>query len=104
MQRSSIRARNFPDVANYYNDAVIMPGKDLIRRTLKRGITSGEFRAVDIETVIDAILAPVLMMVIWRYSLGTCCGTMHDPQAYLKAHLDLALHGLAMPVAPGGLG
>jgi hypothetical protein len=47
------------------------------------------------------IFAPVLMMVIWRYSRGVCCGTTHDPQVYLQTHLDLALRGLAMPVASG---
>lgn len=94
-------ARNFPELAVYYHDAVIMRGRDLMRRTLQRGIASGEFRAVDIETAIDVIFAPVLMMVIWRYSLGACCGTAHDPQAYLDTHLDLALRGLTMPTASG---
>jgi hypothetical protein len=46
-----------------------------MRRTLQRGIASGEFRDVDVETAIDVIFAPVLMMLIWRYSLGACCGT-----------------------------
>ena len=45
------------------------------------------------------IFAPVLMMVIWRYSLGACCGRQHDPQVYLQTHLDLALHGLTVPVS-----
>jgi AcrR family transcriptional regulator len=94
-------ARNFPELAAYYHDAVIMRGRDLMRRTLQRGITSGEFRAVDVETAIDVIFAPVLMMVIWRYSLGACCGTTHDPEVYLKTHLDLALRGLTLPAASG---
>lgn len=90
-------ARNFPELAAYYHDAVILRGRDLMRRTLQRGIASGEFRPIDIETAIDVIFAPVLMMVIWRYSLGACCGTAHDPQVYLETHLDLALQGLAIP-------
>lgn len=94
-------ARNFPELAVYYHDAVIMRGRNLMRRTLQRGIASGEFRAVDIETAIDVIFAPVLMMVIWRYSLGACCGKAHDPQVYLQTHLDLALRGLMVP-APSG--
>jgi hypothetical protein len=65
-----------------------------MRRTLQRGIASGEFRVVDVETAIDVIFAPVLMLVIWRYSLGACCGMAHDPQAYLRSHLDLTLGGL----------
>jgi AcrR family transcriptional regulator len=89
-------ARNFPELAAYYHDAVIMRGRDLVRRTLQRGISSGEFRTVDVETAIDVIFAPVLMMVIWRYSLGACCGTPHDPQVYLGTHLDLVVNGLAV--------
>lgn len=94
-------AGNFPELANYYHDTVIVRGRDLMRRALQRGIASGEFRVVDVETAIDVIFAPVLMMVIWRYSLGACCGTAHDPQVYLTTHLDLALRGLARPVASG---
>ncbi len=87
-------ARNFPQLAAYYNDTVITRGRELLRRILLRGIGGGEFRAVDVETAIDVIFAPVLMLLIWRYSLGACgCGG-HDPELYLDTHLDLALHGL----------
>jgi hypothetical protein len=94
-------ARNFPDLANYYNEAVIVRGKDLIRSILKRGIASGEFRPVDVDTAIDVILAPLLMQVIWRYSLGACCGARHDARMYLHTHLDLVLRGLANALPPG---
>ena len=88
-------AGNFPELATYYNDTVITRGRKLMRRILQRGIAAGEFRAVDIETAIDVIFAPVLMMLVWRYSLGACgCGS-HDPDSYLRTHLDLALNGLA---------
>lgn len=88
-------AGNFPELATYYNDTVIIRGRELMRRVLQRGIAGGEFRAVDVETAIDVIFAPVLMMLIWRYSLGACgCGS-HDPDTYLKTHLDLVLKGLA---------
>jgi AcrR family transcriptional regulator len=90
-------AGNFPELATYYHDAVILRGRDLMRRTLQRGIASGEFRAVDVETAIDVILAPVIMMLVWRFSLGACCGTAHDPQAYLQSHFDLTLSGLLAP-------
>lgn len=91
-------AGNFPELATYYNEVVIVRGRDLMRRTLQRGIASGEFRAVDVETAIDVIFAPVLMMLIWRYSLGACCGIAHDPQAYLNTQLDMMLGGLVAPV------
>ena len=89
-------AGNFPELAAYYNDTVIIRGRELLRRILQRGIARGEFRAVDVETAIDVIFAPVLMMLVWRYSLGACgCGS-HDPATYLRTHLDLALNGLAV--------
>lgn len=87
---------NFPELATYYHDTVITPGRELMRRVLARGIQSGEFRSVDVETAIDVIFAPVLLLLIWRYSLGACgCGG-HDPEVYLDTHLDLALRGLAV--------
>lgn len=93
-------AGNFPELAAYYNETVITRGRELMRRVLQRGIAKGEFRAVDVETAIDVIFAPVLMMLIWRYSLGACgCGS-HDPDTYLATHLDIALRGLDAGVAP----
>ena len=87
-------AGNLPELAAYYNDTVIIRGRELLRRILQRGIARGEFRAVDVETAIDVIFAPVLMMVIWRYSLGACCGTAQDPRTYLQTHFDLIVDGL----------
>ena len=85
---------NFPELATYYHDTVIMRGRELMRRVLQRGIARGEFREVEVETAIDVIFAPVIMMLIWRYSLGACgCGS-HDPATYLSTHLDLVLNGI----------
>lgn len=86
-------SRNFPEVAQYYHDAVIVRGRGLLRLALQRGIASGEFRALDVETAIDVIMAPLLMLVIWRYSL-CFCGRESDPASYLETHFDLLVHGL----------
>ncbi len=88
-------AGNFPELAAYYNENVIVRGRELMRRVLERGIASAEFRAVDIDTAIDVIFAPLLMTVVWRYSLGACgCGA-HDPDEFMRTYLDLTLNGLA---------
>lgn len=93
-------AGNFPEVAAYYNEAVVTPGRELLRRVLARGMAQGEFRALDVETAIDVIFAPVLMLLIWRHSMAACGCRTHDPQAFLATHLDLALNGLAVDIAP----
>jgi len=93
-------AGNFPEVARYYNDAVIQRGLALLRAAVQRGIDRGIFRPVD-TTVIDILMiAPLIHFASWRSSLAPCCGHTVDPQAYLEAHIDMVLHGLCV-VPPG---
>ena len=87
-------AANFPEVAQFYYEQVISRGRALIGAALARGMASGEFREMDIEIAIDVIIAPVLMLLIWQYSLAGCAGCSHDPQHYLQLHLDLLQQGL----------
>lgn len=87
-------AGNFPDVAAYYYDNVIVRGRELLRRAMLRGVASGEFRQLDIESAIDVIMAPVIMLVVWRYSLAPCGCGKQDPESYMSTYLDLLLNGL----------
>ena len=86
-------SRNFPDVAQYYHDHVIVRGRSLLRTALQRGFASGEFRRMDVESCIDVIIAPLLMLVIWRYSF-CFCGNDIAPDDYLNTHFDLLIRGL----------
>jgi AcrR family transcriptional regulator len=86
-------SRNFPEVAQYYHDNVIVRGRALLRAALQRGVASGEFRPLDAETAIDVIIAPLLMLAIWRFSL-CFCAQERDPQTYLETHFDLLANGL----------
>ncbi len=87
-------ARNFPDVAQYYYENVISRGRRLVGAALLRGMASGEFRTMDVETTIDVVIAPILMLLIWRYSLACCQSDADDPCHYLQIHLDLLRQGL----------
>ena len=89
-------ARNSPAVAQYYHDTVMVRGRALLRTLLKRGIERGEFRPLDLETAIDVIYAPLMMLVVWRFSM-CFCGTEIDPDTYLKTHFDLLVQGLCQP-------
>ena len=89
-------ARNFPAVAQYYHDAVIVRERALLRTLLQRGIERGEFRPLDLETAIDVIYAPLMMLVVWRSSLCFCAKET-DPATYLKTHFDLLVQGLCQP-------
>lgn len=87
-------ARNFPDVAQFYYENVIKRGRALVGAALERGMASGEFRRMDSETCIDVVIAPVLMLLIWRFSMGSCQGAQADPAQYLALHMDLLRQGL----------
>lgn len=90
-------ARNFPELARFYYENVISRGRALVGFALRRGMESGEFRQMDVETTIDVIIAPILMLVIWRFSMSCCQNGESDPQLYLRIHLDLLRQGLRKP-------
>lgn len=85
---------NFPELAQFYYENVILRGRALVGGALARGMASGEFRCLDVETTIDVVIAPILMLLIWRFSLASCQGAESDPQLYLRVHMDLLREGL----------
>ncbi|MFC4932517.1 TetR/AcrR family transcriptional regulator [Massilia sp. GCM10023247] len=90
-------AGNFPELAAFYQDEVINRGTRMISSMLERGIDRGEFRPVDVAQITQVLIAPMLMLVTWKHSVGPCERDMLQPQAFLDAFLDLALNGL-LPV------
>ena len=87
-------AGNFPELAGFYNNTVIIRGRDLLRQVLTRGMANGEFRALDVGVTIDVIFTPMMMLLIWGDSLGVLGGLTQEPDRYLATHLDLILNGL----------
>ena len=86
---------NFPELAKYYHDHVMMRGRALVSAVLTRGIEAGEFRAVDLETAIDLIIAPVIMLHVWRYSVCEHEREI-DAEAFLSMHCDAIIRSLAV--------
>jgi hypothetical protein len=89
--------RNFPELAQFYTDEVIVPAEQLFCSCVQRGIDRGEFRNVPAHEVTLALMAPVIFMALHRHSFGAC--PVHgqvevDPIQVLNAHVDLVLHGL----------
>ncbi|TFZ00156.1 TetR/AcrR family transcriptional regulator [Ramlibacter humi] len=89
-------ARNFPELAAFYQQEVINPGKRLIRRILQRGVDSGEFRAgMDLEYAAYAISAPMIFLIMMKHSLAACAPEDYplDPERYVMQQADVVLHG-----------
>lgn len=92
-------ARNFPDLAQFYVDEVVMPSRDLIGRTVQRGVDRGEFRPLPIEDVVHALIAPVLFLAMHKHSLGACgvTGMELDAESFIRTQMELVLRGLERP-------
>lgn len=91
---------NFPDVARFYHEEVVSRGEALIRRIVDRGIALDEFRPVDAVTATRVIIAPVLMLMMWRHSLHYCHLEPIEPDAFLDCLLDLLTRGFEERPAP----
>jgi len=94
--------RNFPELAQFYTDEVIVPADRLFCSTVQRGIPRGEFAAMPLHEVAHAIIAPLIFMALHRHSFGACpVAGQHpmDPKFMLDTHLQLILRGLE--VRPG---
>jgi AcrR family transcriptional regulator len=87
-------ARNFPEIAQYYHDNVIVRGKRLFARTIQRGIDTGEFRPIDVDFAVQVLLGPLIMLAIWEHSFASCAAPYLDPERYLEVCADLFLDGL----------
>lgn len=91
--------RNFPELGAFYHEEVIRPGYSLFERALRRGIDSGEFRVLDVEYTTRLVLAPLVLLLIWRHSFDFCDSHRLEPDRYIRQHLDLLLQGVIAPAS-----
>jgi len=57
-------------------------------------VDRGEFRRVDLDYVTRLVIAPLVLMTIWRHSFDFCDSHRLDPDLYIDRHIDLLLNGL----------
>lgn len=87
---------NVPELAQFYLDEVISPSYALLGATLQKGIDRGEFRPVDINTLVQSLMAPAQFVALYSH----CTRHIVDnpfplqPEVFMKTHMDLLLHGL----------
>lgn len=89
-------AGNFPELAKFYQEEVINRGENLVMTMLKRGMARGEIRSVDVEIDSRILIAPMIMMMIWKHSQGVCNIDPEKLDTYLEHYIELALHSLLL--------
>ncbi len=89
-------ARNFPEIARFFDDEVIVPGNAVLAQLIDRGIASGEFAPVDVEVMTHLWTAPLVLKGIWMHSIGACVAEARaiEPERFVRAHLQQILHVL----------
>jgi len=97
-------AKNFPDIAAFYQQEVVAPAQALIRRVLQRGIDRGEFRAMDLDYAVYSVMALMTFLILAKHSTGVCVQNRAgmNPEKYIAAQLDTLLYGWS--VRPRDLG
>ena len=68
---------------------------------IERGIARGEFRDVDVPSVVLSLILPMVMLCLHKHSLAACTPmeSMVDPKRFIEQHIKLVLHGLLIPPA-----
>lgn len=87
-------AANFPDITQMYMDEVVIPGRALVTEVFRQGVDSGEFRQVDPAIAARTFLAPLFMLLVWRYSGARFEKTPIDEIEYVNTHIQITLQGL----------
>ena len=92
-------AANFPELAAFYQQEVILPWRALIRGVLQRGVDSGEFVIKDVDSAIFIVMAPLMFLVMWQHSMGPCPAAAQqiDPERFLDSQIDILLSGVLAP-------
>jgi len=89
-------ARKFPDLAQFYVDEVVAPSHALLGRVVQRGMDRGEYRHMDVMSVVQALIAPMQFLIIYRQCTSVCAvnPVPIDPAQFMRTQIDLLLRGL----------
>ena len=87
-------AANFPDITTLYLEQVVIPTRAMIAEVISQGIASGEFIQVDPKLAARVFLAPLFMLLTWRYSVAPFEKEAIDDLEYINTHLKITIQGL----------
>lgn len=99
-------AGNFPELARFFQQEVVLPNAQLLRSIIERGVRQREFRAIDVDACVHLWMSPMVLRAIWEHSILPCCPSGVDipVDRFLAAHLDFVLGALTPAGASGRTG
>ena len=88
--------RSFPELADLWSRDLIEPVRRLVSRLVLRGIARGEFRRVEPDIVVHALVSPLIVMCLHRHAISP--HVAHDsPTSFpelFSQHFEFVLEGL----------
>lgn len=95
---------NFPDMAEFFHQAVIRPGQNILRGVIQRGIERGEFRSVCLEHALQGVISVMVFLALSRHCPSICTQELMslDPVAYINDQARFIAQALSMaaPTTP----
>lgn len=90
-------ARAFPALAQFWLHEVIEPLRGVLSPIIARGVSRGEFRAVDPDVAVYSLVLPIVMMCLHRHAMGLSAhgDPLTDHPDLFSRHLEFVLEGLA---------
>lgn len=88
-------ASNFPHLAQYYMDQVIVRGRRIFEVAIERGIARGEFREMPLTAAARLVIAPMASASLYQRSMAAFDPVPWDMDTFLELHIDMILRGLA---------
>ncbi|PTT79620.1 TetR family transcriptional regulator [Pelomonas sp. HMWF004] len=89
-------ARNFPVLADFWVHEVITPARLLVSRILEHGIERAEFRAIDPNVAVDALVLPLVAACLQRHAIAPYATSGATPGSHddLDRYVEFVLEGL----------
>jgi len=89
-------AGTFPEIASFYQNEVVAPGHELIKRILQRGIDRGDFREMPLDYAVYSLIAPMIFLLMWKHAMTPCAPPSQqiDPLTFIDTQVDLILSGM----------
>lgn len=94
-------AGNFPEIAAWYHERVVLRSRAIFAEIFARGVASGEFLAGDPVALCHLALAPLFYVSVWRDSLAACDEGRLDFESFVRTHLDVFMRGILVPCSGG---
>lgn len=86
---------NFPEVAQWFHDTIILRAQRAMARLIQSGIERGEFRPVDPMIAARIVFAPMFAFIVWRRAFGAMMRELPEPERFFADAVDLLTHGIA---------